>query len=178
VLVKAGDTIKAEQSLITVESDKASMEIPASAGGVVKELKVRVGDKVAMGSVVLSLETGAAAATAAPSPAPTAAAPAPAATASASAPAPASPPRPAPAAVAAVGDGQLNLRASDTADVYLDGKKLGSSPLVGVKAKAGSHKVRFDCYDAAGNTIAGQVKVITVVANEELDVDYPCPESE
>lgn len=62
--------------------------------------------------------------------------------------------------------------------MYLDGKKLGSSPLVGVKAKAGNHKVRFDCYDAAGNTVAGQVKVVTVAANEELDVDYPCPESE
>ena len=62
VLVKAGDTIKVEQSLITVESDKASMEIPASAGGVVKEMKVKVGDKVAMGTVLLSLETGASAA--------------------------------------------------------------------------------------------------------------------
>ena len=56
VLVKPGDTIKAEQSLITVESDKASMEIPSSAAGVVKELKVKVGDKVAEGSVVLVLE--------------------------------------------------------------------------------------------------------------------------
>ena len=61
VLVKPGDTVKTEQSLITVESDKASMEIPSSAAGVVKEVKVKVGDKVAMGSVVLSLETGAAA---------------------------------------------------------------------------------------------------------------------
>jgi len=56
VLVKAGDTIKPEQSLITVESDKASMEIPSSHGGVVKELKVKLGDKVAEGSVVLLLE--------------------------------------------------------------------------------------------------------------------------
>ncbi|HLL10758.1 MAG TPA: dihydrolipoyl dehydrogenase [Rubrivivax sp.] len=56
VLVKAGDTIKAEQSLITVESDKASMEIPSSASGVVHELKVAVGDKVAKGSVVLTLD--------------------------------------------------------------------------------------------------------------------------
>jgi pyruvate dehydrogenase E2 component (dihydrolipoyllysine-residue acetyltransferase) len=57
VLVKAGDTIKPEQSLITVESDKASMEIPSSQGGVVKELKVALGDKVKEGSVVLVLET-------------------------------------------------------------------------------------------------------------------------
>jgi dihydrolipoamide dehydrogenase len=57
LLVKAGDTIKAEQSLITVESDKASMEIPASQGGVVKELKVKLGDKVKQGSLVLLLES-------------------------------------------------------------------------------------------------------------------------
>jgi pyruvate dehydrogenase E2 component (dihydrolipoamide acetyltransferase) len=56
VLVKPGDTIKAEQSLITVESDKASMEIPCSHAGVVKELKVKVGDKVSEGSLVLWLE--------------------------------------------------------------------------------------------------------------------------
>ena len=56
LLVKAGDTVKAEQSLITVESDKASMEIPSSHAGVVKELKVKLGDKVKMGSVVMTLE--------------------------------------------------------------------------------------------------------------------------
>ena len=86
VLVKPGDVVKVEQSLITVESDKASMEIPSSAAGVVKELKVKIGDKVNEGSVILSLEADAAAA-----PAPAAATPAPAATAAApatSAPAP------------------------------------------------------------------------------------------
>jgi dihydrolipoamide dehydrogenase len=56
VLVKAGDRIKPEQSLITVESDKASMEIPSSEAGMVKEVKVKVGDKVKQGSVVLVLE--------------------------------------------------------------------------------------------------------------------------
>ena len=84
VLVKPGDVVKAEQSLITVESDKASMEIPSSAAGVVKELKVKIGDKVSEGSVILSMEAAAAAA-----PAPAVAAPAPAALApAASAPAP------------------------------------------------------------------------------------------
>ena len=58
LLVKPGDAVKAEQSLITVESDKASMEIPSSQAGVVKELRVALGDKVAQGSVVLVLETG------------------------------------------------------------------------------------------------------------------------
>ncbi len=69
LLVKVGDTVKAEQSLITVESDKASMEIPSSHGGVVKELKVKIGDQVSEGSVVVVLETAAAeAAAAAPAP--------------------------------------------------------------------------------------------------------------
>ncbi len=66
MLVKVGDTVKAEQSLITVESDKASMEIPSSAAGVIKELKVKIGDKVAEGTLVAILE-GAGGAAAAPS---------------------------------------------------------------------------------------------------------------
>jgi dihydrolipoamide dehydrogenase len=87
VLVKPGDTIKADQSLLTVESDKASMEIPSSHAGVVKEIKVKLGDKVNQGTVVLSLEAeGGAAAAAAPA---ASAAPAPApAPAAAAAPAP------------------------------------------------------------------------------------------
>src|SRR5664279_5099420 len=56
LMVKPGDTIQPDQSLITVESDKASMEIPSSHGGVVKELKVALGDKVKEGSLVLTLE--------------------------------------------------------------------------------------------------------------------------
>jgi len=75
LLVKPGDTIKVEQSLVTVESDKASMEIPSSHAGVVKELKVSLGDKVNQGTVLLMLESDAAAAPA-PAPAPAAAAPA------------------------------------------------------------------------------------------------------
>ena len=69
VLVKPGDTVKPEQSLITVESDKASMEIPSSAGGVVKELKVKLGDKVSQGSAVLVLEPAASATPPPPTPA-------------------------------------------------------------------------------------------------------------
>ena len=57
ILVKVGDTVKVEQSLITVESDKASMEIPCSHAGVVKALKVKLSDKVKEGSVLLTLET-------------------------------------------------------------------------------------------------------------------------
>ena len=93
VLVKAGDTVKVEQSLITVESDKASMEIPSSHAGVVKELKVKLGDTVNIGDLLAMLEGSAASA---PAPAPVAAAPgaatASAATASsAAAPAPSAP---------------------------------------------------------------------------------------
>ncbi|WP_348697349.1 dihydrolipoyllysine-residue acetyltransferase [Duganella fentianensis] len=90
LMVKVGDTIKVDQSLITVESDKASMEIPSSAAGVVKEIKVKVGDKVAEGSLLLMVEADGAAAAAAPAPA-AAAAPAPVVAPAAAAPAPAAP---------------------------------------------------------------------------------------
>jgi dihydrolipoamide dehydrogenase len=69
VMVQPGDTIKAEQSLVTVESDKASMEIPSSHAGVVREVRVKLGDKIAEGSVLLTLETADAAAAVAPAPA-------------------------------------------------------------------------------------------------------------
>jgi len=62
LLVKAGDKIKAEQSLVTVESDKASMEIPSTHAGVVKEMKVKLGDKVSEGSILLTVESAGAAA--------------------------------------------------------------------------------------------------------------------
>jgi pyruvate dehydrogenase E2 component (dihydrolipoamide acetyltransferase) len=105
LLVKPGDTVKPEQSLLTVESDKASMEIPSSHGGVVKELRVKLGDKVKEGSVVLVLEAeGVAAASVAPA----AAAPAAAAQAPALAPAAA----PAPAAAS----GPIEVRVPDIGD--------------------------------------------------------------
>jgi dihydrolipoamide dehydrogenase len=75
VLVKPGDTVKVEQSLITVESDKASMEIPSTHAGVVKEMKLKIGDVVNEGSVVLTLEADAVG-VAAPAPAAPASAPA------------------------------------------------------------------------------------------------------
>ncbi|MEY3487756.1 MAG: Dihydrolipoyllysine-residue acetyltransferase component of pyruvate dehydrogenase complex, partial [Pseudomonadota bacterium] len=105
LLVKPGDTVKPEQSLLTVESDKASMEIPSSHGGVVKELRVKLGDKVKEGSVVLVLEAeGVAAATVAPvAAAPAAAAPAPT-------------PAPAAAPVLAVASGPVEVRVPDIGD--------------------------------------------------------------
>ena len=88
VLVKVGDTVAKEQSLITLESDKATMEIPSSAAGVIKELKVKVGDEVSEGALIAVLEASDAGA-AKPAEAPKAAAPAPAPAAAAPAPAPA-----------------------------------------------------------------------------------------
>ena len=77
VFVKAGEKVEAEQSLITLETDKAAMEVPSPAAGVVKELKVKVGDKVSEGSVILTLESSSAVVT--PAAKPAASAPAPAA---------------------------------------------------------------------------------------------------
>ncbi|MDY7578001.1 dihydrolipoyl dehydrogenase [Herbaspirillum sp. RTI4] len=116
VMVKVGDTIKVDQSLITVESDKASMEIPSTHAGVVKELKIKVGDKIAEGSLLLTVEADAAAH--APAPAATSA---PAAAPAASAPAPAAASAPVAAAPAAASF-------SGTADIECDTLVLGAGP--------------------------------------------------
>jgi pyruvate dehydrogenase E2 component (dihydrolipoamide acetyltransferase) len=106
LLVKVGDTVKAEQSLITVESDKASMEIPSSTAGVVKELRVALGDKVKEGSVVLVVEAAGDAAAPAPAAAPTAAV-------AAAAPAPVAAPA---AAAAPVASGPVQVFVPDIGD--------------------------------------------------------------
>jgi len=107
VLVKPGDAVKADDSLVTLESDKATMEVPAPVAGIVRDMKVKVGDKVSEGVLILTLEVGegapaakAPAPAAAAAPAPAAPAPAPAAAAPATAapaakPAPAASPAPA-----------------------------------------------------------------------------------
>ncbi len=109
LLVKAGDTVKAEQSLITVESDKASMEIPSSHAGVVKELKVKLGDTVSEGSVMLSLEAEAD-------------------TPAAAAPAPAAPAAKAPPAAVAAGPAPQASSYAGGADVECDMLVLGAGP--------------------------------------------------
>ena len=76
VLAKAGDAVKVDDSLVTLESDKATMDVPSTAAGVVKSVAVKVGDKVSEGSVVVVLEAAASAAPAKPAPAPAKAAPA------------------------------------------------------------------------------------------------------
>ena len=86
ILVKVGDTIKKEDSLVSLESDKATMEVPSTHAGVVKEIKVKLGDKVSMGAVVLMLDAEAAVAAPEKSTSPPAQTPAPARSAEASAP--------------------------------------------------------------------------------------------
>ena len=124
LLVNPGDTIKAEQSLITVESDKASMEIPSSHAGVVKELKVKLGDKVAEGTVVCTLEAEGAGAG---SPAPAPAAAAPAAPAPSAAPTKGESEAPAPAPVAS-GPAPSAASYGGKVDMECDVLVLGSGP--------------------------------------------------
>ncbi|WP_250538083.1 MULTISPECIES: dihydrolipoyllysine-residue acetyltransferase [unclassified Caballeronia] len=100
VLVKVGDTVEPEQSLVTLESDKATMDVPSSAAGTVKEVKVKVGDNVSEGTLIVVLEGGASAA-------------APAAKQEAAAPAPAATPAAAPAAS---GGGSIEVKVPDIGD--------------------------------------------------------------
>ena len=120
ILVNPGDTVAAEQSLITVESDKASMEIPASAAGRLVSLAIKLGDKVSQGSVIGEVEADGAAAPAAAAaqPAPAAAAPSPAAPSpAASSPAAAASPAAQPAAASApAGGGSADLVVPDIGD--------------------------------------------------------------
>ncbi|MFV0283892.1 MAG: dihydrolipoyl dehydrogenase [Castellaniella sp.] len=113
ILVTVGDTIQAEQSLITVESDKASMEIPAEQGGVVREILVKLGDKVSEGTPVVRVEAADAATASAQAAAPKAAsAPAPAPAASSApvaAPKAAPAPAPAPAQFSGAAEGEYDV---------------------------------------------------------------------
>ena len=125
LLVKTGDTIKVDQSLVTVESDKASMEIPSSHAGVIKDLKVKIGDKVGEGSLLLLLEASETAAAPAPVAAQVAAVPAPVAAA------------PAPAPIAGSYAGKV--------DVECDMLVLGAGP--------GGYSAAFRAADLGMNTV-------------------------
>ncbi|WP_419684439.1 dihydrolipoyllysine-residue acetyltransferase [Burkholderia theae] len=105
--VKVGDTVEKEQSLVTLESDKATMDVPSPAAGVVKEIKVKVGDSVSEGTLIVLLD-----AAGAPAAAPQASAPVPAAAAPAPAPAAPAPAAPAPAAAAPAAAPSGEYRAS------------------------------------------------------------------
>ena len=116
VLVKVGDAVKAEQSLITVESDKASMEIPSSQAGVVREIRVEVGGKIKQGSVVLVLESEGADAPAAAAPAPAAGAASPAAAPVAPAAAAPAAPAPPPTSAPSAASGPVEVKVPDIGD--------------------------------------------------------------
>jgi pyruvate dehydrogenase E2 component (dihydrolipoamide acetyltransferase) len=163
VLVKAGDTVNAEDSLVTLESDKATMDVPSPKSGVVKEVKVKVGDTVSEGSLVLLLEEQGAAA--APAPAPQAA-PAPAAAASAPAPA-AQAPAPAPAAA---GGGTIEVKVPDIGD-YKDVPVIEISVKVGDKVEAEQSLITLESDKATMDVpspAAGTVKDIRVKVGDAV----------
>jgi pyruvate dehydrogenase E2 component (dihydrolipoamide acetyltransferase) len=162
VMVKVGDTVKAEQSLITVESDKASMEIPSSQAGVVKEIKVALGSKVKEGSVVLVLEAAGAAASAAV-PAASAAA-APAATTPAAAPVAPS------AAVAA--SGPVEVRVPDIGDFKdVTVIELMVKPGDAVKLEQGLITVESDKASMEiPSSVAGVLKELKVKLGDKVNI--------
>jgi pyruvate dehydrogenase E2 component (dihydrolipoamide acetyltransferase) len=159
LLVKAGDAVKKDQGLVTLESDKATMEVPAPFDGIVRELKVKVGDELSAWSVVALIEP----ADAAPAPAPAAAKAAPAAATAAPspAPAPAAPaapvpaPAPAPAAKAAA-SGEAPTRTPPVAfdaDSLLPGKVPHASPAVRLFAR----ELGVDLAQVTGSERAGRI---------------------
>ncbi|QQK01603.1 dihydrolipoyllysine-residue acetyltransferase [Burkholderia anthina] len=146
VLVKVGDTVEPEQSLVTLESDKATMDVPSPAAGTVKEVKIKVGDSVSEGSLIILLEGGAAAqvnGAAAPAPAP---APAPAAV-----PAPAAA---APAAAPAASGGTLEVKVPDIGD-YKD------VPVIEIGVKV-------------GDTVEKEQSLVTL-ESDKATMDVPSP---
>jgi dihydrolipoamide dehydrogenase len=146
LMVKPGEVIAVETGLIMVESDKASMEIPSTHAGTVKELKVKLGDKVSEGSVILVLEAAGAAAPA-PSAAPSAtpsAAPSPAPAAAAKAPAPAA------AAVAAPAAGSYTGKADVECEVLVLGAGPGGYSAAFRSADIGMKTVLVERYSTLG----------------------------
>ena len=134
VMVKPGDTIKPEDPLITLESDKATMDVPSPAAGKVKDVRLKVGDKIKQGSLILLLET----AEAAPAPA-APAKPAPKVVAPAAAPA--APPRavPAPVTQAQVPEPEMRAAAGFATDLPPppgQGEEMNAPPASGVDARA------------------------------------------
>lgn len=168
ILVAPGDTVKAEQSLITVESDKASMEIPSPGAGVVKSVKIKVGDKIKEGSVILELDSAAAepAQAAAPSAAQAPAQPA----AAAAAPAPEAAPAAKPAAAQA-GGGTVQVEVPDIGD-FNEVEVIELLVAVGDTVKAEQSLITVES-DKASMEIpspqAGVVKVIQVKVGDKIN---------
>jgi pyruvate dehydrogenase E2 component (dihydrolipoamide acetyltransferase) len=157
LLVQPGDTVKKDQGLVTLESDKATMEVPAPFDGIVRELKVKVGDELSEGSVVALIEPAAEAATPAPAkPTPAAEppkpAPAPEAAKPAPTPAPAEPARPAPAA-AAEAPARSSPPVSFDANALMPEKVPHASPAVRLFAR----ELGVDLAQVSGSARAGRI---------------------
>ena len=169
VLVKPGDTVKAEDSLITLESDKATMEVPAPFAGVVRELKIKPGDKVSQGAAILSLEISEGAAVPAPAAVaaqkPASATPAPASAPAVQTPAPAamSAPSPQPVAPAAINEEGFS-RAHASPSVRRFARELGVD--LG-RVKGSGPKQRLLKEDIAGFVVLGDVRNRYPVAVQE-----------
>ncbi|WP_349604694.1 dihydrolipoyllysine-residue acetyltransferase [Cupriavidus sp. DF5525] len=151
VHVKPGDSIDAEDALVTLESDKATMDVPSPQAGVVQDVRIKVGDNVSEGSVLVMLQPAGQAA-AAPAPAPAAAAPAPAPAAAAPAPAPAAA---APAAAPAGGGGTIEVKVPDIGD-------YDAVPVIEVHVKP-------------GDTISAEDAVVTL-ESDKATMDVPSPQ--
>jgi pyruvate dehydrogenase E2 component (dihydrolipoamide acetyltransferase) len=164
VLVKAGDSVEKEQSLITLESDKATMDVPSPASGTVKEVKVKVGDNVSEGVLVLVLEAAGAAAPAAAAPAAKEEKAAPAA-----APAQAAAPAPAAAAPAASG-GVQSVKVPDIGD-YKGVPVIEIGVKVGDRVEKEQSLVTLESDKATMDVpspVAGVVKEIKVKVGDEV----------
>jgi pyruvate dehydrogenase E2 component (dihydrolipoamide acetyltransferase) len=166
VLVAVGDTVKKDQGLVTLESDKATMEVPSSVAGVVKEIKVKVGDTLSEGKVVALIEVAEAAAAPAPAAAPAKAAAPASATQSAPAPAPAAPAATAPAAAG----GAVEATVPDIGD-YTDIPVIEVLVAVGDTVKKDQGLVTLESDKATmevPSSVAGVVKEIKVKVGDTL----------
>ncbi len=163
ILVKVGDTVAKEQSIVTLESDKATMEVPADVAGVIKELRVKLGDKCSMGTVVAVIEVGASVAAPAPAAAPVAAA-----TALAPVAAPAA--MPAPVAAPATGGGNVDVKVPDIGD-FKDIPVIEILVKVGDTVKVEQSLVTLESDKATmevPSTVAGVVKEIKVKLGDKV----------
>ena len=159
ILVKPGDTVTKDQGLVTLESDKATMEVPSSVAGVVKEIKVKLGDEISEGHIVALIESGEAAA---PAPAAAKAAPAPAAKTEA--------PAPSPAPTAAAGGGVQEAKVPDIGD-YTGVPVIEVLVKVGDTVSKDQGLVTLESDKATmevPSSIAGVVKEIKVKVGDEI----------